>query len=465
MSGVTLRGELERLDKMGAVLRPQMPIPLEAVAGLLAYTDGGPAVVVNVEGYDEPVVGNLCNGRERIAGSLGVSVEGLAPKLIDAINAPLLPQVVDCAPCKERSGPVDLQKLPVPWFFERETAPYVTAGAIVARHPDTGAANLSFARLKVLRADRAMLGVSPNHHLGRLVGLAAERDERLPIAVTIGNHPAVMLAACLYLGFGEDEMACAGALAGEPIPVVSTETAELLVPAEAEVVIEGFVEARARADEGPVSEYHGHYHEYGAGFEVNLVRISRRADAMFQVVMPGLFQEHVLLGGVAIAAGLERQLRSLASNLVAVAVPETAAGRTAAVVALDGARPGQARQLMMAAFAAVPLVKQVTVVDADIDPWSAAHVEWARMVRCRPERDLLVVPDARTDRSEPLSVNGVVGKLGIDATVREGDRPTGSGVACLQQQAIEMAQQVLAREGMSPTALPPSLGRSVGRVS
>jgi 4-hydroxy-3-polyprenylbenzoate decarboxylase len=396
-----------------------------------------------------------------MADSLGTTEDDLVPALSRSVTGAISPVVVDRAPCQERSTAVDLTSLPVPRFFERETAPYITAGAIVAQHPVTNAANFSFARLKVLGPRRAMLGVSPNHHLGRLAALAAELGEGLPIAVTVGNHPAVMLAACLYLGFGDDELRCAGALLREPLRVTQCETSSLLVPAEAEVVLEGVVDPSHRTEEGPVSEYHGHYHEYGAGYEVEFQRLTTRSDAMFQVVLPGLFREHILLGGVAIAAVLERNLRELAPNLVSVAVPETGAGRTAAVISLDRPRPGQARQLMMAAFALVPLIKQVTVVDPDVDPWDATHVEWARMVRSRPERDLFVVSGARTDRSEPLSVDGVVGKLGIDATARESDRPTGPLLARLPVPALEAAVRVLADEG-GLGQFPPTLGRSVG---
>jgi 4-hydroxy-3-polyprenylbenzoate decarboxylase len=282
--------------------------------------------------------------------------------------------------------------------------------------------------------------------------------------VTLGNHPAVMLAACLDLGFGDDELAGAGGLLGEPLRVARCETAELLVPAEAEFVLEGLVDGRERIAEGLVSEYNGHYHDYGAGFGVQFLRISHRSDALFQVVLPGLFREHALLGAVSIAGVLEHHLRSLAPNLVGVAVPEAAGGRTAAVVSIHEPRPGQARQLMMAAFSQVPLIKQVTVVDSDVDPWDIENVEWARMVRSHAERDLLVIPSVRTDRSEPLSLGDAVDKLGIDATARDGDRPTGPEVARISPRALELAAALLAEDRNAPKVLSRTLGRSVGRV-
>ena len=99
------------------------------------------------------------------------------------------------------------------------------------------------------------------------------------------------------------------------------------------------------------------------------------------------------------------------------------AGRLHAVVSLDGAREGAARRAIFAVWAAVSLVKQVTVVDGDVDPWDPAAVEHAVATRMRPERDLIVVPRVQADRAEPLEKEGVVGKLGIDATTHAADRP------------------------------------------
>jgi 2,5-furandicarboxylate decarboxylase 1 len=112
-------------------------------------------------------------------------------------------------------------------------------------------------------------------------------------------------------------------------------------------------------------------------------------------------------------------------NVRDVAVTEAGAGRTDIVVQIADIRPGQARRAMFAAFAAVSLVKRVTVVDPDIDPWDAVAVEWARVNRMRLERDLLLIPQAGTDRSEPMEDGGLVTKAGFDATAKAADRVEG----------------------------------------
>ncbi|MGH2858036.1 MAG: UbiD family decarboxylase domain-containing protein, partial [Solirubrobacteraceae bacterium] len=244
----------------------------------------------------------------------------------------------------------------------------------------------------------------------------------LPIAVTIGNHPAVLLASCLYLDLGADELQCAGGLLGEPIEVALTARG-LAVPAHCELVLEGLLDYRELIEEGLVSEFHGMYEDYGPGALVTFERLTMRPDAIYQAIEPGRHREHLLLGGVAIAAGLAAQLRRVVPEVREVAVPEGGAGRLSAVIALGAdARPGAAQRAMLAAWAAVSLIRTVTVVDGDVDPWDHVEVEWARTAYARADRDLLVIPGAAADRAEPLELRGRVAKLGIDATRKDSDR-------------------------------------------
>jgi 2,5-furandicarboxylate decarboxylase 1 len=345
--------------------------------------------------------------------------------LIAGIEKPLPHRIVSTAPCQEHIvvAPSLLDELPVPRFFEKEGGPYITAGAIVARDRITGQANLSIARLMPLGGDRAFVGIAPNHHLAILARAAHTRGEKLDIAVCIGNHPAVLVAACLYLGLGDDELPIAGALLGEPLDVIRCTQSDLLVPAYCECVLEGTLDAGEPFMEGAVSEFHGMYENYGVGIIATFSRLTRRRDALFQVILPGYHPEHCLLGGVAIAAGLRRAVQNAVPSVREVAVGIGGAGRLHAVVSLHAPRPGEARKAMFAVWAAVNLIKQVIVVDEDIDPWNEVDVEWACATRSKPDRDHVMIPAVRADRSEPLEQGGTITKLGIDATRREGDRP------------------------------------------
>ena len=187
------------------------------------------------------------------------------------------------------------------------------------------------------------------------------------------------------------------------------------------------------------------YEAYGAGIVATFSRLTRRRDAMFQVILPGYHPEHCLLGGVAIAAGLARAARAAVPGLSEVAVGLGGAGRLHAVVSINSPRPGEARKAMFAIWAAVNLVKQVVVVDADIDPWDANQVEWAIATRMRADEDLVVIPGVRTDRSEPLERGGVIAKLGLDATRKAAGRSDWTK-AEPPEAAIARARDLLGRE-------------------
>jgi 4-hydroxy-3-polyprenylbenzoate decarboxylase len=184
------------------------------------------------------------------------------------------------------------------------------------------------------------------------------------------------------------------------------------------------------------------YETYGTGVVATFTHLTRRRDAVFQVVLPGYHREHCLLGGVAIAAGLARAGRVGVPSLREVAVGMGGAGRLHAVVSLREPRPGEARKAMFAIWAAVNLVKQVVVVDGDIDPWDPVQVEWAIATRVKPDRDFLIVPGVRADRSEPLERGGTVTKLGIDATRHDDDRPDWQ-YARPPERAMKLARELL----------------------
>jgi 4-hydroxy-3-polyprenylbenzoate decarboxylase len=422
----SLRGFLTEREQSGRLQRIKKVVePRFELAALLAVLDGGdPVVFDSVAGSAWPAVGNVLASLSSVSAALGVPVTGIQDALVHAIGSPQPPVVVASGECQDVvEDEPDFGRLPVPTFFEHETGPYITAGVVLAHDPLTGARNASFARLKILGPRSAMIGIAPNHHLARLA--RARPDGCLDVAVAIGVHPAVALAACLYLGLGDDELTRVGALLGEPLDVVAARTVDVLVPASAEFVLEGVIDSGRSIREGLVSEFHGYYEDYGSGSAFELGAVTHRRDALFQVVLPGYHREHIYLGALAIAAGLRRDLRDSVPTVVEIAVVEAGAGRLAAVVALAPGRAGQARRAMTAIWASVSLIKQVTVVDAGVDVWDAVAVERARINCCRVERDVLVVPGMSADRSEPQEDAGLVAKIGYDATSKTSDRAEG----------------------------------------
>jgi len=424
----SIRPFLETLEKSGSLLRIDKPVdPAFELSAFLSAADAGPALLFDkVNGSPLRVAGNILSSRARIAAALGIDVSDIVPRIHQAIRAPLKPVQVQNGRVQDvvvTENP--LAALPIPRFFEREARQYITAGVILARDPHSGRGNASFARFAVHGGHVAMAGIAPNHHLALFGRRAAEAGKTLQIVVAIGAHPAIQLAACLYLGVGDDELECAGSLLGAPVRLVPAKTVDLFVPADAEIVLEGEIDARQPLEEGFVSEYHGMYEDYGPGFRTTFSALTHAKDAIYQAIEPGYHREHVYLGALPIAASLRSAIAAVVPNVRDVAVTESGGGRTDVVVQLDAPRPGQARRAIFAAFAAVSLVKRVTVVDSDIDPWDPVAVDWARINRMKLERDLLLVPHAGTDRSEPMESGGLVTKAGFDATAKASDRIEG----------------------------------------
>jgi 2,5-furandicarboxylate decarboxylase 1 len=167
-SDQSIRPFLSRLERAGELLHINKPVdPRYEISAFLSAADSGPALVFDqVTGSELKVVGNVLTSRARVAAALDIRVDEILSALHTAIRQPLAPQRVAAAPVQEvviRESP--LANLPVPTFFQRESRPYITAGTILARDPDSGRGNLSFARLAILDERTAMIGIAPNHHL------------------------------------------------------------------------------------------------------------------------------------------------------------------------------------------------------------------------------------------------------------------------------------------------------------
>ena len=423
----SFRGFLARLAAAGELAEIDVPVDpagFELAAMASALHDGPAAIFTSAGPTGMPVVANVLNSIDRVALGLGLTRADLPTAIAAAIGRAVDPVVVESGACQEVDLGADLARLPIPRFFEKETGPYITAGCIVPRDGETGMGNLSYARLKPLGPDTALIGIAPNHHLAVMARAAAARGESQPIAITIGNAPSVLVAAALYLRLGEDEMRVAGALEGSPIRAVRCKTSDLLVPADCEIVIEGEIDPVERVHEGLVSEYHGMYEDYGPGQLVRITAITARRNALYQAIVPGFHLEHLLIGGVAIAAGLESHLKGLIPAVRRVGLDNSGCGRLSAVVTLAaGHHPGDPQKTILSALGAVNLIKHVTVVDDDVDPWDEFAVRTAVMTRMRAERDIVIVPGVRTDRSEPMKLGGVIANYGFNATRRAEDRP------------------------------------------
>jgi len=426
MTDQSMRALIAALEGAGQLHRVATPVdPRFEIAAILGLRDRGPAQLFEaVRGHSMPVLGNLFVARPRFALALGIERAALPAFCLAALRCPVAPRMVGNAPVQEvvHRPPLDLGALlPVPHWFEREAAPYVTAGVIVTKDPETGRRNVSIARLRLEGGTRLMAGIARNHHLHILAEKAKALGRDLEIAVAIGNHAAVLLGSQMYVGLGDDEFDIVGGLLGEPVELVKCLTVDLEVPAQAEIVLEGRLKPDELIEEGPVSEFPGFYVSYGPGMAAEIGCVTHPGDAIYQAILPGYAAEQCLLGAVAIETTLTRDLQRSIPAVRRVVVTVGGMGRLHAVIAMHRPRPGEGKRAILLAMGLVNLLKLVTVVEDDVDPEDPRQVEWSLAARFRGDEDLVVLPGVKADRCDPVHEGLTVTKVGMVAATRPGD--------------------------------------------
>lgn len=419
---MSLRAFLEDCARRGEVLEVgELLSTRYEIASVIKALDGGPLLVFKrVEGHPSfKVVSNICN-RSRLMRALDAEhVEEAYRKLIEASERPSEPKVSSSGLAAE--GHVmekpDLGKLPVLLHYEGDAGPYITSAVISARSPDGNIENVSVHRLLVVGRDKLVIRLVPRH-LYKLWRMAADEDRDLGVAISIGVHPAVMLASTTPVPFGVSEFHVANTLLGGRLKLFECSETGARAPAEAEVVIEGFIKARELAPEGPLVDITGTHDAIRQQPVVEVRRIMWREGAYYHAILPAGV-EHKLLMGFPREAEIWRAVSKVVPRVVAVNLSVGGCGWLHAIIAVEKNVDGDAKNAIMAAFSAHPSLKHVVVVDPDIDIYNPADVEWAIATRFQASEDLIIVPNARGSSLDPSAdqETGLTTKVGIDATI------------------------------------------------
>ncbi len=370
-----------------------------------------------VKGFDVPVVGGLLSSQRRIALALQCKLEEVGERMARATEKPVPPAVQEKkAPCQEVViKQPDLGRWPIPTHSPLDPAPFITAGVVIARDPDSGRHNLSYNRMQIYGRDRTGISMNLWRHIKAFFDKIEPRGRNLPFCVAIGPDPVVMMAGAFR--YDGDEYEIAGALRGAPIPVVRALTCDVMVPAWSEIILEGEVIAGERQMEGPMAEFTGHYSPADPKHVARIRAITHRAKPIFQTMNGGGY-EHVSLGNMITREPLlARFVRHISNRVTAVHLPPYAAGFTA-IVALKDPEPGEARNVALAAMAAHVNFKTIIVVDSDVDICDPADVMWALGTRVRWDEGVVKIPGAHGNELDPSSdAHGVTCKVIIDATL------------------------------------------------
>ena len=372
-----------------------------------------PLLFRTVTGSPTPIATNVLCRRSILADALDLPLPAILPELVkrEASTRPL--ETVSDAPVQERvvTGNISVEsEIPQVVHCAEDAGPYITAGVVIARHPETGIHNASWNRIQIVGGDHMRIRMMAPQHLGQYHAAAERKNEPLPIAVVIGAPPSLMLSAASKIPFEADELLTAGGWQGSNLRVVQAKTVPLLVPADAEYVIEGHVLPNVMEDEGPFGEFTDGYVARAPNNVMRVTAITRRNDAIYHVILAGGPEDSTLLG-----VPLQTEVYKRVSAFAKIRDIGTPGHIFGCVVSIEKNSDDQARAVMLAALAAHPWMKVVVVVDADVDPHDPQEVLWAIHTRHTPETGVYMIPRLgsfqRTDVRDAHR-----GKVGIDAT-------------------------------------------------
>lgn len=413
-----LRAWLDHLaarDRL-AVMRPGIDLKFQ-LAAIANRLDGQRAAYFPApSGHAMPVVSCLLSNRAWIAEAMGVAPSQVLTRFGEAARAPIGNRLLDKAPaqdCVHRD--IDLRRiLPIPTHNELDSGPYITAGLLIARNPQSRAQNVSIHRLQVSGPAELGAYLLPRHTLA-FQRMAEESGGDLPVAIVIGVDPLTLLASQAIAPLDQDELEIAGALHGAPLEVVRCVTSDIHVPARAEIVLEGRLLAGRRAPEGPFGEFPQYYGERGDRHIIAIDAITHRRDAIFHTIVGGSL-EHLMLGAVPREATILESLRRNFPGVRDVHLSRGGVCRYHLHVQMKKRNEGEAKNVIMGAFAAHYDIKQAIVVDEDVNIHDSTEVEWAVSTRFQADRDLVIVSGSLGSRLDPSTNEGVGGKMGLDAT-------------------------------------------------
>jgi UbiD family decarboxylase len=415
---MSLREFLKQMETEKEVLRvkDELSTKFEVPFIMKNFDNEGPILMFeNVKGYETGVVANVCGARKRICTAINVDKNGLYQKLTEAWRSPKKPKIVKDSAVKEIAEN-DLSKIPILTHFERDAGPYITSAIVHARSIGGNVQNVSVHRLQVLDSKHLAIRLVPRH-LFKIWQMAKEAGKDLEVAISVGVHPAVMLAASSPVPFGVNEFEVANALMDNVLRLVECEHVDAYALADAELVLEGKISATKEVDEGPFVDITGTYDIQRKQPVVEVVGVMHREDYVYQGLLPS-GGEHRLLMGLPHEVLIWEAVSKVVPKVYGVNLSVGGSGWLHAVISIEKQLDGDGKNALLAAFSAHPSLKHAAVVDSDIDVFNISDVEWAVATRFQASEDLLIINNARgsTLDSSANQETGLTTKMGLDAT-------------------------------------------------
>ena len=392
--------------------------PKHEIPALLKALDGGtPVLFEAIEGYSVKVLAGVCGSRRNICAALGVGVSELTERLSDATRNPVPCSVLEDPMGQMVEGRLNLGDIPILTHYDRDQGPYITSAIVHAESLDGTRENVSFHRFNVLDEKTMSIRIQTGH-LSRLMDEAREAgEEHIDVAISLGLHPAVMLAGASHAPYGLSEFEIANNLLGGDLTLFKCPHVDAKAPTDAELVIEGKISLHDKAVEGPYVCLTGTWKEAGLQPVVEVVGVMHREDYVYQALLPAS-SEHKFLEGIPNEARVWDKVRRVVPEVKGVNMTLDGCSWLHAVVSIKKVSELDTEKVIMATFEAIPAIKHVVVVYSDISPYDLEQVEWSIATRFQGDRDMIIIPETYASGLDPSSdTDKKIGcKVGFDAT-------------------------------------------------
>lgn len=453
MKYTDLRDYIAQLEKQGELKRISYPINPHLEMTEIAdrvLRQGGPALLFeNPIGYNMPVLCNLFGTPKRVAMGMGrddISAlreighllaflrepeppKGIRdffselPKYKQVLNMPVKQR--SSAPCQEiiiQNDDVDLTQIPIMHCWPDDVAPLITWGLTITKGPNKDRQNLGVYRLQRLAKNKLIMRWLA--HRGGALDFqewkTAKPGEKFPVAIALGADPATILAAVTPVPDTLSEFAFAGLLRGHRSEVVSALSCDLLVPASAEIVLEGYIDPQETALEGPYGDHTGYYNEVERFPVFTVTHITRRKDAIYHSTYTGRPPDEPAVMGLALNEVFIPILQKQFPEIIDFYLPPEGCSYRIAVVTIKKQYAGHAKRIMMGVWSYLRqfmYTKFVIVCDDDINARDWKDVMWAISTRMDPKRDVTFIENTPIDYLDFASpISGLGSKMGLDAT-------------------------------------------------
>ena len=441
---------VDELEKAGELKRitTQVDSDLE-IAEILRRTmyANGPALLFeNVKNYDMPVLGNAFGSLKRLGIGLETSdFTEIGQRIVDMTKMEVPSGVLnkikkltevakmgDVFPKLEKDGPVteivdgspSFDKIPILKTWPKDAGRFITFGFVVTKHPETGVRNLGVYRMQILDSKHALMHWQKHKRGAHHHDITKEKGEKIEAAIVIGGDPATIFSAVAPVPEGLDKFVFAGIARKKGIKTVKCKTIDLEVPANAEIVLEGYVDPFDVRDEGPFGDHTGYYTPKEPYPTFTLTGIMQRKKPIYLTTIVGKpILEDAYIGKV-IERSFLPLIRMFQPEVVDFSMPASGWFQGLAIISIKKRYPGQARKVMMGLWGLgqLSLTKIFVVVDDDVNVHDINDVIWAITTRADAARDVMIIDKTPTDTLDPASpLLNLGSKLGIDATQKTKD--------------------------------------------